>query len=123
MGPQASLLIRQAPWPRVEQLTFGSTCCIFILGIIVISVFSVEAFIISLLLYGWWNEMGFGGQYQPDHIVCDMDRVCSNIILCEKCIFNVSWSGLELGLTTLPQRSNHLSKRVNLKLRAFTLFT
>ena len=31
--------------------------------------------------------MGFRGQYHPVHIVCDMDRVRSNIIFCEKKIF------------------------------------
>ena len=37
-----------------------------------------------VLLYGWWKIMGFRGQYHPVHIVCDMDRVRSNIIFCEK---------------------------------------
>ena len=57
--------------------------------------------------------MGFGGQYHPVHIVCDMDRVRSNIMFCEKNVnfenFIVSCHGLEPGLHPLLQRSNPLT--------------
>ena len=56
--------------------------------------------------------MGFRGQYHPVHIVCDMDRVRSNMFW-EKNVnfenFMVSWHGLEPGLTPLLQRSNPLT--------------